>query len=174
MYMRGTAHQKQHTTGCRRCIACLIILVHFLQKSPIISGSFAERDLQLEASLLMKAKCWFSDAARVAYAHTHTHAHTCTQTYTLIHMCVSGHRYTCSRAHTHTNMQTHTNKHTSIHTRTRTSTGAQTYTYTCTKTALNTHLHAHTRRLAPSLSSKYRTVRTHTQCEHAYTHLTRT
>jgi len=37
-------------TGWPRPVGCLIFLGHFLQKSPIISGSFAERDIQLKAS----------------------------------------------------------------------------------------------------------------------------
>ena len=38
------------STDWRQPIGCFILIGHFLQKSPTISGSFAERDLQLQAS----------------------------------------------------------------------------------------------------------------------------
>jgi len=38
------------TTGRRRLIGCLIFIGHFQQKSPVIGGSFAKRDLQRRAS----------------------------------------------------------------------------------------------------------------------------
>ena len=45
------------TTGWRRHVGCLIFADHFLQKSPIISGFYAERDLQLKASDASSPHC---------------------------------------------------------------------------------------------------------------------
>jgi len=43
-------HNTTLSTGWRRSIRCRVFTGHFLQKSPMIRGSFAKSDLQLEAS----------------------------------------------------------------------------------------------------------------------------
>jgi len=59
-------------TGWRRPIGCLVFIGHFPQKSPIISGSFAETDLQIKAFNAFLSPCiiypvqWVSHVTHIA------------------------------------------------------------------------------------------------------------
>ena len=47
-------------TGWRNPIECLIFIGHFLQKSPIIGGTFAANDLQLQVSYVSAPSCTYN------------------------------------------------------------------------------------------------------------------
>ena len=67
MYYHNHTICYSDNTGWCRNVGCLIILGHVLQKSPKISDSFAERDLQLKASYAFSLLC-----NTICYYHDHT------------------------------------------------------------------------------------------------------
>jgi len=75
-------------TGWRKTIGCLIVICHFPQKSPIISGSFAKIDLQLKASYGSLPPLMFTLIHIFADIHyIHMYILSITYVYTHEHIC---------------------------------------------------------------------------------------
>ena len=78
-----TLDEYARTMGWRRPIWCLIFIGHFVQKSPVICGSFAKNDLQLKASYgslsPYNMSCTSYMHAICIYIYTHI-AHVCIYT----------------------------------------------------------------------------------------------
>jgi len=112
--------------GWRRCARCLIFICHFPQKSRTISGSVAEKDLQLRGSyasspsVVKESHIWRSHVTRMSWAyenrmnrgrhmdvrHCNTLQHTATHCNTLQHTAT--HCSALQHTATHCNTLQHT------------------------------------------------------------------
>ena len=121
---------------------------HFLQKSPIISGSFAKRDLQLKASYASLPPCIHKHALSIQLNQINSMKMSHIRTHTLkqqkkTHLKLNPVHWThCAGSHIWTSyLHTHKCSHTATHCNTPQRTPQHTAT---------SHLHTHTLKVQPS------------------------
>ena len=72
IYVTWLAACHTSDTGWYGVIWCLILIGHFQQKSPVISGSFTENDLQLKASYESSPRCTWHSQPLILGIPTHS------------------------------------------------------------------------------------------------------
>jgi len=143
-------------TEWRRLQRCLIFICYFPQKSPIIIGSFAKRDLQLMASYAFSPPCTMRTKTHWCVSVcVYLCIHVCVVVYTYMHVHVM---YTYMWINIHKRMRAHIHTHANIHKRIYTHIHpiCDVHMSTCTHTQTHAYplslSHAHTLFLFSSLS----------------------
>jgi len=110
----GANGLKSDSKGLQRHMGCLIFIVHFLQKSPVISTSFTERDLQIQVSYAASPPCACDSA------HFEIHIDVYISVYIYIHMYIYLDIFICTHIYRYMHIHTHIQIYMHIYIYTRT------------------------------------------------------